>query len=832
MTSMKFFPKVEVIPSVPPEWGTGKMKDEDENIWAPRGATWQYRGLPIEQFYDLTKIKKSNVRLNDQLVPNPEHINIAPLMVDKPFPAEHPYTSHMSRHAVFPKFDSPEDRTRGISARNRQPIHAEMPATPYDVIIVHKTKGTGDRHEIQALPPEGLKRGLTWHGENDFYQEPKVHGHKPPYYPIPPKVVVPNLKQRSPEQTLSPATANALRNVEREQWQTTYQQNHTGLGPTNPMNLDNMGEKIEGYNSTGYIDDDLKPRSIRTFDPPRPFEGRLARSFTAKPKPQAPMAPSQSNYKRKPTLTEREEDRLLYGKEYVNLPERKYQDTTGKLKHEDAQWKLMNDTFHPDPQLQTLEDAQGKQEAVELPYHPTGAPPKEKPGSYLDSLRKKQHDEHQQVEAQNRWKLLESMKPEHDITQLNHKLEKADTTDHPPVFYKHEGKFNAERAGLYKTSYKPEILEYQMNKEELSGPELLDTRESHKGALHLTTPLNGEMDVILQKSRTQVTKVPMFSDRPDARDVIEPYQYNVEVQRRYLHPNQNTADVKVQENGIINRESETGTQYNTHKFLEEHEIPPFARNEPFQVMSKENKKLSNVKPYTYPKSPGKSVQFSDNVMVASGAGAEPLKLSSARLSPTGEFTMTTEEDQYPWQPARPTSSNPTQYSSAHAQYSPSNDTNKTQMKQPDSTPAMFDTSFTSNQPFFEAAWESETGAKHGMSKKSRDPVQVQDQFASLSTNVAPAGIQNTFAYKTSYENQFPVYSDLSYKKDKMFDWKYSSKLPRQQTKLLKIQDSFSKTEAMRKFYNKFQENNPDLRENIYRGKTHEFGGMNGQLIHG
>ena len=63
-------------------------------------------------------------------------------MIDKPFPAEHPYTSHEPRFALFPKFaDVPEDPKRGVDARNQRPISDEMPANPYDVIVKHKIKG-------------------------------------------------------------------------------------------------------------------------------------------------------------------------------------------------------------------------------------------------------------------------------------------------------------------------------------------------------------------------------------------------------------------------------------------------------------------------------------------------------------------------------------------------------------------------------------------------------------------------------------------------------------------------------------------------------------------
>lgn len=62
-------------------------------------------------------------------------------MINRDFPAEHPYSSHMPRTAVFPKFDASEDPKRGVFARGQQPINSEMPATAFDVQIIHKTKG-------------------------------------------------------------------------------------------------------------------------------------------------------------------------------------------------------------------------------------------------------------------------------------------------------------------------------------------------------------------------------------------------------------------------------------------------------------------------------------------------------------------------------------------------------------------------------------------------------------------------------------------------------------------------------------------------------------------
>lgn len=62
-------------------------------------------------------------------------------LISRDFPAEHPYSSHMARYALFPKFDSFEDPKRGVNARRERPINAEMPANNFDVTVIQKTKG-------------------------------------------------------------------------------------------------------------------------------------------------------------------------------------------------------------------------------------------------------------------------------------------------------------------------------------------------------------------------------------------------------------------------------------------------------------------------------------------------------------------------------------------------------------------------------------------------------------------------------------------------------------------------------------------------------------------
>ena len=90
----------------------------------------------------------------------------------------------------------------------------------------------------------------------------KVHDGRQQFYPIPPKIVAPNLQSREGDMRVSLRTANALRNVERDQWQTTYDRNHTGLGPANPNKLDNLQEKALFYDTHGITDDAIVSMNI------------------------------------------------------------------------------------------------------------------------------------------------------------------------------------------------------------------------------------------------------------------------------------------------------------------------------------------------------------------------------------------------------------------------------------------------------------------------------------------------------------------------------------------------------------------------------------------
>nr|XP_027306764.2 uncharacterized protein C7orf31 homolog [Anas platyrhynchos] len=235
------------------------------------------RGLPVEQYYDVTLLKKSDVRMNDDLLHKPPSSLAKPLCL--PFPISHPYQTHISRYAMFPNFRSPEDRDTGVDASNHQPFHPNIPSKPYDVVVLRKTKGNPYRHEVVSIPPDSLKKALHWPGQYTYFQLPKFAEEKGQiYYPNPPKMVAPNSTFKELEHNLSPRTTNMLRNTERAQGITTYSRNFTGRGPMNPLILDDYYMKAVGR-LTGELgtDVELKETFLSSLSQVRPLEGRTAR---------------------------------------------------------------------------------------------------------------------------------------------------------------------------------------------------------------------------------------------------------------------------------------------------------------------------------------------------------------------------------------------------------------------------------------------------------------------------------------------------------------------------------------------------------------------------
>ncbi|XP_072507062.1 sperm-associated microtubule inner protein 4 [Notamacropus eugenii] len=235
------------------------------------------RGIPMRQFYHLTQNRKSNLYDNDSLIPKPLSTKIEPLCVG--FPVGHPYQTHISRCAMFPSFTSPKDMNSGLAASTHQPFPATIPTGPYETTVLKKTKGNPYRHESLVFPSDSQKKALHWPGQSVYYNLPKhIENKKQIFYPKPPKLLAPNTTLTTLDPLCSLKEANIQRNLERSHWITSYTHDFTGLGPMNPLELDDFHEK-EIATLTGQIgfDSPLQEHSHPAFLPTRPLEGRIAR---------------------------------------------------------------------------------------------------------------------------------------------------------------------------------------------------------------------------------------------------------------------------------------------------------------------------------------------------------------------------------------------------------------------------------------------------------------------------------------------------------------------------------------------------------------------------
>ncbi|KAM5271505.1 sperm-associated microtubule inner protein 4 [Ctenodactylus gundi] len=239
------------------------------------GETWP-RKLPIEQYYYLTQNKKSNSYGNDSLLPKPPNATVGEICC--PYPIEHPYHTHMSRGAMFPTFTLPKELYTGIQARTQQLFPPTVPTKPYTT-TVSKTRGNPYRYELLDFPTDSKKKALTWPGQGVYYDFPKcVQKNKPVFYPKPPKTFAPNTSLNSWDATNFAKEANIQRNLERSHWITSYNHDFTGLGPMNPLELDDYHEK-KVAELTGQVEYDPLPqeKSHPILKPSRPLEGRIAR---------------------------------------------------------------------------------------------------------------------------------------------------------------------------------------------------------------------------------------------------------------------------------------------------------------------------------------------------------------------------------------------------------------------------------------------------------------------------------------------------------------------------------------------------------------------------
>ncbi|KAE8288710.1 putative protein C7orf31-like protein TISP74 [Larimichthys crocea] len=144
-------------------------------------------------------------------------------------PKEHPYSSHISRFAIFPSFRSPDDPETGVRAASQPFLNPLIPNSAPDITLLSKTIGSPYRHEVLETPMKTRKKAVTWSGEHGFLDHSKpLKEENQVFYPTPPKTVLPNPKLREWNLSSSERTCNMLKNLERTHWITSYQMQYTG----------------------------------------------------------------------------------------------------------------------------------------------------------------------------------------------------------------------------------------------------------------------------------------------------------------------------------------------------------------------------------------------------------------------------------------------------------------------------------------------------------------------------------------------------------------------------------------------------------------------------
>ncbi|CAN9514304.1 unnamed protein product [Ophioblennius macclurei] len=237
---------------------------------------WGYGGTIPEHFTDRQYFshpgrRRSNNRLNDQIIPKPTDVNVAENMTKIATPKEHPYSSHVSRFAMFPSFRSPDDPQTGVRAASQPLLNPRIPNGAPEVTLKSKTMGSPYRHEILQSPLRSSRKAVTWPGDHGFLDHVKpLKGEKQVFYPTPPKMVLPNPKLRDPDLSLSERTSNMLKNLERTFWLTSYQMDYTGWGPANPLKMDDFQEKISCLPGMDPHRAPLRERSFPEFVPSNP----------------------------------------------------------------------------------------------------------------------------------------------------------------------------------------------------------------------------------------------------------------------------------------------------------------------------------------------------------------------------------------------------------------------------------------------------------------------------------------------------------------------------------------------------------------------------------
>nr|XP_002122461.1 uncharacterized protein LOC100179710 [Ciona intestinalis] len=493
------------------------------------------RYLPIPQYYDVTDLKKSNVRTSDQVLPSSPDKQMSNLQIDLPFPAEHPHSSHIERFALFPCFKSPDDRTNGDPIRGQTPLHANAASSAHKFAVVDKTKGAAFRREIQEYPQASKKEPLVWNSEDNIYQLKKtpISGRQA-FYPTPPKMVHPNTRLRSEEQTLELRSVNCLRNIERDQWKTTYDYNYTGNGPSNVMHIDDYHKKMINAIESGSdtVDNELMPLTTPIFLPSRPVEGRYARMYQNRRELKADIRyPDEHSadttldvvdnrdylsLPATPNSIRRIDEWYKTGRntsdpvvERTEVPNRNICWTDKDLQSDDGQWKELQLKNNAEHGLQTVARAQNHSD-LSLPYNEYRNLPKkveelvnlpEETKYYLKDYQEERDIKFKNIERMRELKKLESQyQSKEDLKALRNKLDQMGTRLEPKALDQHS-----------------EQITMDKNKEEELRMKTDSCEERYKTGLKFSTEKISDIGSLTDLHNRQLKGYKDFAETPSPR---------------------------------------------------------------------------------------------------------------------------------------------------------------------------------------------------------------------------------------------------------------------------------------------------------------------------
>lgn len=148
------------------------------------------------------------------------------IMTKMPIWKKHPYSSHVSKFAIFPSFHSPggpETRVRPFfnsdtnvlkktKGKRAASCDERSKVRLVDECLPPSLSGSSCRHEIMESPMKTWKRGVIGPGEDRS------------------KTAFPNpeLSDREWSRSRPERTLNMLKNLEKSRWVTSYQLQHTG----------------------------------------------------------------------------------------------------------------------------------------------------------------------------------------------------------------------------------------------------------------------------------------------------------------------------------------------------------------------------------------------------------------------------------------------------------------------------------------------------------------------------------------------------------------------------------------------------------------------------